>query len=95
MGGYFKKELDDLSHKFGFIKEVRGQGLMLGVDIDFPCKHFVTEAMAEGMLINVTHETVVRMRPPYIITEREVDRAIRGLSKIFRKASRTYTKSAS
>jgi len=62
---------------------------MLGIDIEFPCKHFVTDALAEGLLINVTHETVVRMLPPYVITEREVDRAVRGLRNIFRKAAKT------
>ena len=64
MGGYFKSQLVDLSRKFGFIKEVRGQGLMLGMEIEFPCKQFVTDALAEGLLINVTHEKVVRMLPP-------------------------------
>lgn len=94
VGAYFRSELGAMAHKFPFIKEVRGQGLMIGVDIDFPCKQFVTDALAEGLLINVTHDTVVRMLPPYIISEREVDRAIRGLRNVFKKASRTYTKPA-
>lgn len=89
VGGYFKSQLVELSRKFGFIKEVRGQGLMLGMEIEFPCKQFVTDAMAEGLLINVTHEKVVRMLPPYIITEREVDRAIRGLTRVFRKVGKS------
>ncbi|MBS1824933.1 MAG: aspartate aminotransferase family protein [Acidobacteria bacterium] len=89
VGGYFKSQLVDLSRKFGFIKEVRGQGLMLGVEIEFPCKQFVTDALAEGLLINVTHEKVVRMLPPYIITEREVDRAVRGLTRVFKKVGKT------
>lgn len=89
MGSYFRSELEQLAKQFSFIKEVRGQGLMIGVEIEFPCKHFVTDALAEGLLINVTHETVVRMLPPYIITEREIDRAIRGLRNVFRKAAKT------
>ncbi|MBI3208239.1 MAG: aspartate aminotransferase family protein [Candidatus Solibacter usitatus] len=89
VGAYFQDQLRDLAQKFPFVKEVRGQGLMLGLDIDFPCKHFVNDAMAEGMLINVTHDTVVRMLPPYTIAEREVDRAVRGLRNVFRKASRS------
>jgi acetylornithine/N-succinyldiaminopimelate aminotransferase len=92
VGGYFRMRLEELARKYSFIKEVRGQGLMLGMDIDFECKHFVTEAMAEGVLINVTHDTVIRMLPPYVIQEREVDRAARSLDKMFRKASRTYKK---
>lgn len=92
VGSYFRNELATLAHKFPFIKDVRGQGLMIGVEMDFPCKQFVTDALAEGLLVNVTHDTVLRMLPPYIITEREVDRAIRGLRNIFRKAARTYSK---
>ncbi|MBL8173414.1 MAG: aspartate aminotransferase family protein [Bryobacterales bacterium] len=88
VGGYFKSQLVELSRKFSFIQEVRGQGLMLGMEIEFPCKQFVVDAMAEGLLINVTHEKVVRMLPPYIITEREVDRAIRGLTRVFKKVGK-------
>jgi acetylornithine/N-succinyldiaminopimelate aminotransferase len=58
---------------------------MLGVDLAIPGKQLVLDAMAEGMLINCTHDTVLRFLPPYIITEREVDRAIRILRKLFRK----------
>ncbi|HUQ94620.1 MAG TPA: aminotransferase class III-fold pyridoxal phosphate-dependent enzyme, partial [Bryobacteraceae bacterium] len=89
VGAYFRVQLEELSKKFSFIKEVRGQGLMIGVEMDFPCKQFVVDAMAEGLLVNVTHDTVLRMLPPYVITEREVDRAIRGLKNVFRKASKT------
>ena len=85
VGSYFRMKLTELSHHFSFIKEVRGTGLMIGVEMDFPCKHFVTEAMAQGLLINVTHDNVVRMLPPYIITEEQVDRAIVGLKKVFAK----------
>ncbi len=93
-GQYFRAELEKMTRRFPFVREVRGHGLMLGVEIDFTCKHFVTDAMAEGLLINVTHETVVRLLPPYIIQEREVDRAIRGLRNVFRKAARNHKPSA-
>jgi len=86
VGGYFFDGLRQLQSKHSFIKDVRGAGLMIGVELDFVCKHLVQAAMAEGMLINVTHDTVVRMLPPYIITEKEVDRALLGLAKIFKQA---------
>ncbi|MCX6591139.1 MAG: aspartate aminotransferase family protein [Acidobacteria bacterium] len=86
VGAYFRTQLWELRHKFSFIKEVRGEGLMIGVEIDFPCKQFVTDGMAEGLLFNVTHDTVVRFLPPYILTEKDVDRAIRGLTRVFKKA---------
>jgi len=86
VGSYFREELERLAKKFRFIREVRGEGLMIGVEMDFPCKHFVQEGFAEGLLFNVTHDTVVRFLPPYVITEKEIDRAIRGLTKIFKRA---------
>jgi len=85
VGGYFKDSLEALARKHSFVKEVRGCGLMLGVELAIPGKQFVLDAMAEGMLINCTHDTVLRFLPPYIVTEKEVDRAVRILRKLFRK----------
>ena len=84
-GGQFRMQLAELARHFGFIREVRGCGLMLGVDLDLPGKQIVTDAMAEGLLINCTAETVLRFLPPYIITEPEVDRAVKTLAKVLRK----------
>jgi acetylornithine/succinyldiaminopimelate/putrescine aminotransferase len=46
----------------------------------------VLDAMAEGLLINCTHETVLRFLPPYIVTEKEVDQALKILAKLLAKA---------
>lgn len=86
VGGYFFDGLRDLQARFPIIKEVRGAGLMIGVEMEFPCRHFVTQGLEQGLLLNVTHDNVVRMLPPYIITEKEVDRALAGLTKILRQA---------
>ncbi len=85
VGAYFKDSLETLARKHSFVKEVRGCGLMLGVDLAIPGKQFVLDAMAAGMLFNCTHDTVLRFLPPYIVTEKEVDRAVRILGKLFRK----------
>jgi acetylornithine/succinyldiaminopimelate/putrescine aminotransferase len=84
-GGYFHHKLNDLARKHAFVKEVRGFGLMLGMEMDIPGKQMVLDAMAEGLLINCTHETVLRFLPPYIVTEREVDTAVKILAKVFAK----------
>ena len=83
---YFFAGLRQLQQKYSFIREVRGAGLMIGVELDFPCKHLVNEGIRHGLLFNVTHETVIRMLPPYILTEKEADRALAGLNRIFREA---------
>ena len=84
-GAYFRMKLVELQRHFQFIKEVRGHGLMIGVELDIPGKQFVLDAMAEGMLINCTHDTVLRFLPPYIITEKEVDSAVSKLRRIFKR----------
>lgn len=85
VGGYFRTRLTELMRSFSFIKEVRGPGLMIGVEIEFPCKHFVLEGIKEGVLFNCTHDTVLRFLPPYILTERDVDRALSALKKVFKR----------
>ena len=85
VGGYFHVSLNELARKHAFVKEVRGFGLMLGVELTMPGKQIVVDAMAEGLLINCTHDTVLRFLPPYIVTEKEVDQAVKVLAKLFAK----------
>lgn len=85
VGAYFFERLKQLQRRYSFIRDVRGFGLMIGVETDFPCKHLVAEGMKEGLLFNVTHDRVIRMLPPYILTEKEVNKAIAGLNRIFRR----------
>jgi predicted acetylornithine/succinylornithine family transaminase len=85
VGGYFHAVLNELARKHGFVREVRGFGLMLGMELAVPGKQIVLDAMAEGLLINCTHETVLRFLPPYIATEKEVDQVVKTLGKLFAK----------
>lgn len=86
VGGYFQVKLNDLARKHGFVKEVRGFGLMLGVELAMPGKQIVLDALAEGLLINCTHDKVLRFLPPYNVSEKEIDQAVRVLGKVFGKA---------
>jgi acetylornithine/N-succinyldiaminopimelate aminotransferase len=86
IGGYFRMRLTDLAKRFPFVKEIRGFGLMLGIELDIPGKQIVLDAMEEGVLLNCTHDTVLRMLPPYILTEQDVDRAMTVLTRVFKKA---------
>jgi len=86
-GEYFRQRLTALAGRFDFIKEIRVQGLMIGVELSIPGKQIVIDAMQEGLLINCTHDVVIRFLPPYIIAEKEIDRAMRVLAKVFRKAA--------
>jgi len=88
VGGYFRMRLTELARQYSFIKEIRGQGLMIGVEIDFPGKDLVLEGIKQGLLFNCTHDTVLRFLPPYILTEQDVDRAIGVLGNLFEHAQR-------
>ncbi len=85
VGEYFREELRGLQAKHGFIKEVRGAGLMIGVELDIVGKQMVNDGFENGLLFNCTHETVLRFLPAYILKEKHVDKAIKGLKKIFSK----------
>jgi acetylornithine/N-succinyldiaminopimelate aminotransferase len=84
VGNYFREELRRLAAKFDFITEVRGYGLMVGAQLSMPGKEIVSRAMREGLLINCTHDTVLRFLPAYIVTETEVDEAVAILERVFR-----------
>ncbi|MGO9895906.1 MAG: aspartate aminotransferase family protein [Bryobacteraceae bacterium] len=86
MGAYFLERLQHLAAKHAVIKEVRGFGLMLGVELHVPGKQLVLDGIGRGLLFNCTHENVLRFLPPYIVTEKEVDRAIRILDRLIAKA---------
>jgi acetylornithine/N-succinyldiaminopimelate aminotransferase len=75
----------EMAKRFQFIEEVRGYGLMIGVQLSVPGKDIVTQAMQEGLLMNCTHDTVLRFLPPYIIAEEHVDEAATILQRVFEK----------
>jgi len=85
VGGYFHVSLNELARRHGVVKEVRGFGLMLGMELAVPGKQLVLDAIGEGLLINCTHDTVLRFLPPYITTEKEVDQAVKIVGKLLGK----------
>src|SRR5579864_5601591 len=87
-GNYFRMKLEELQKHYPFIQEVRGKGLMIGVQLTIPGKQLVLDAMEQGLLMNCTHETVLRFLPPYIITEQEIDRGMTILNRVFRAVAK-------
>ena len=84
-GDYFLEQLHSLKEKFPIIREVRGVGLMLAVELDQPGANVVNDCMREGFLINCIQLNTLRFLPPLIITQKEIDLLIKALSKIFTK----------
>jgi len=80
---HFMGRLGKLKNKYPFIKDVRGKGLMIGMELDRDGKGVVTECMKKGFLINCTNETVLRFIPPLIIKTEEIDSLVDVLDEIF------------
>jgi len=87
VGGYFIEKLKELQKKYSFIKEVRGKGLMIGVELDFEGKDIVTKCQEKGILINCTVDKVLRFVPPLIVTKEEVDKVITALDEVFGRSN--------
>jgi acetylornithine aminotransferase len=67
------------------VKEVRGQGMLNGIELDRPCGDLVKIALDQGLLINVTADTVVRLAPPLIMNTAEADRLVNGVVPLIRE----------
>ncbi len=93
LGGYFRIKLEELSRHYRFIKEIRCYGLMIGMELEIAGGPLVTEALENGLLINCTQENVLRFLPPYIMTEQEVDKAMRILDRVLKKGRETFVES--
>ena len=85
MGEYFAKGLSDCKARHQVVREVRGLGLLQGMDLDMDGKTIVSECLTRGILINGTGEHVLRFVPPLIITQLEIDRLLDTLAQIFSK----------
>ena len=74
MGKYFMKGLEALKKRFSFIREIRGKGLIIGVELDMEGNKIAEGCMQEGLLINCTAYKVLRFVPPLTIKKNEIDR---------------------
>jgi acetylornithine/N-succinyldiaminopimelate aminotransferase len=81
-------KLNALKTKYSFIKEVRGIGLMVGVELDRSGKKVYEVCTEEGLLINCTHECVLRLMPPLDVTREEIDEAMNILGRALERESR-------
>ena len=86
VGRYFKEKLLDLQKKYPTaIKEVRGEGLILGAELNFEGREIVNEVLQKGAIINCTAGNVLRFIPPLIIEKSDVDEVIRLLDEVLAK----------
>lgn len=87
LGEYFQAKLQELASKYEIVKEVRGKGLMIGVEITKNCGEVVNEAREQGVLVNCTAENVIRLVPPLTITKEQLDVVVKVLDGALAKLS--------
>ena len=80
MGKYLIRKLKDLDRDY--IREIRGKGLMVGMELSIKCDDIVNRARERGVLLNCTSESVLRFVPPLTITKEQLDKAVSVLDEI-------------
>jgi ornithine--oxo-acid transaminase len=80
LGNYFKEQLEKIQSSI--VKEVRGKGLFIGVELHEKARPYCEKLKAEGLLCKETHDTVIRFAPPLIIEQEDLDWAIDKIKKI-------------
>ncbi len=85
VGAYLQERLKSLAGKYAAVQEVRGRGLIQGLQLSIPARPIVEQALAEGVLFNSTQDTVLRFLPPFLLQEKHVDKGIRVLKKLLGK----------
>ena len=82
MGNYFMARLEELKKRHACIKEVRGLGLIIGVELDRPGAPVLEACVQRGFLINCAQEKVLRFVPPLVVTKKEIDQLIEALDAV-------------
>lgn len=85
MGSYLKKGLQELQARIPLIKDVRGVGLLQGIELSIEGKSVVQDCLTRRVLINCTMDRVLRLIPPLIVTQKEIDQLLKVLSDVLIK----------
>jgi acetylornithine aminotransferase/acetylornithine/N-succinyldiaminopimelate aminotransferase len=95
LGKYFTKKLESLRKKRDCIREVRGLGLMVALELNSAdlAKAAVPGMLERGVIINRTHETALRFLPPYTIKKKHIDEVVTALDATLKELEKTYTTS--
>lgn len=83
-GEYLITQLNSLKNKYPIIADIRGKGLMIGIELQSQAKEVVKHCIDKGLLINCTHEKILRLMPALNVTKREIDQAVSVLDEVFR-----------
>jgi len=93
-GSELKAGLEKLAARFDFIGEIRGEGLIVGIDLSIEGGPFVEEALRRGLVINCTHDRILRLLPPFIVRSQDIAEFLRKFEMVLARASKRVQKSA-
>ena len=79
------KGFNDALGTLSGVKDIRGRGLLIGIELEKPCGELVSQALEQGLLINVTADNVIRLLPPLIISSKETDTVITKVSQLVKQ----------
>ena len=80
-GKYFKEQLEEVAAKHKIVKEVRGLGLMLGMELRYDVYGIILKVLNKGVLIIDAGRTVIRILPPLVISKEQIDKAVKALDE--------------
>jgi len=84
-GEYLKEKLEEFKNKFSFVKEIRGMGLMVGIELKFDAYPVFLQCLEKRLIINSTHKTVLRIMPALNVKREELDKGLDILEKVFKR----------
>jgi acetylornithine aminotransferase len=82
IGDFLRSELARRLAGAKGVREIRGQGLMIGVELEYPCGELVMQGLEQGVLINVTVDNVVRLLPPLVMSREEAELLVATLAPL-------------
>jgi acetylornithine/succinyldiaminopimelate/putrescine aminotransferase len=91
-GAELRAGLEKLAARCDFIREVRGEGLIVGIDLSVEGAPFVEESLRRGLLINCTHEHILRLLPPFIIRARDVAEFLAKFETVLARGAKSTKK---
>jgi acetylornithine aminotransferase/acetylornithine/N-succinyldiaminopimelate aminotransferase len=93
-GRELRAGLEKLTGRFDFIREIRGEGLMLGVEITMDGAPIVAQALEQGLIFNCTHDHVLRLLPPYNIQKKDIREFLKKFEAVLAAAQKTVSRAA-
>jgi len=82
MGSYLKARLEEFRDRYDLVREVRGRGLMLGVELEEGCRKLVEKSLQKGLLLNCVHGNTLRLLPPLVISRAQLDYALEKIDHL-------------